>query len=210
MQGTFYTDMFSVTSFGTYTSPGGDTGWQWKDGIVNIGDPRYPRLIWSSESKTGLITGTRLTSIVNALVARNAMTVQPTVGQLLNNIVSEHNQQGSVPDNASRITLWGSDPSGAVTDDYIKFWNYNLDHAVRCDYFDGTILTSVDLLNENDDWIYGLATFNPAEVFNLTKNFYFVGTDGTVPWDDSRIQNYVNITVQQLLDQAVAHGWTFS
>jgi hypothetical protein len=53
MQGVFYTDFFGVTSFGTYTTPGGDAGWQWKVGIVNIGDPRYPRLIKSGESKTG-------------------------------------------------------------------------------------------------------------------------------------------------------------
>jgi hypothetical protein len=206
-----FEDMESqVRDYGSYIYDVGAGIWQWTNTEFNIGDPKYPRLIMSEKAKTGMTAGLRIDKLVQASFAKVLMTSQPNIGQLLNNIVSEHNQAGSVPDNASRITLWSSNPDGSLADDYIKYWNPLLTHAVQCDYFDGTNLTVIPIIDEDDEWVYPLASFDPAEALNLPHNFYFHGTEETVPWDDTRIQNYIAVTLQQLVDDAIAHGSNFS
>jgi hypothetical protein len=55
-------DTFAVYSIGDPDSA--TSVWEWDDTEYDIGDPAYPRLIATTESVSGLLSGTRLTSIL--------------------------------------------------------------------------------------------------------------------------------------------------
>jgi hypothetical protein len=153
----------------------------WVDTGTDIGSPDYPRVIYSGESQTGVITGTRLTELVKA--SRYMLPILDTPDETfdLRGVVTGHNPNASWDGQAWSVIY-------ASRSDTIVYSSTDIDNgAVITIFYSGSGETII--LNDGSGWVYPAEYFDPQSVFNMTEAFYFQSVTG-IPWNDERLVDY--------------------
>jgi hypothetical protein len=151
---------------------------QWVDTEIAVGNPDYPRRIISGGSKTGAITGLRLTDLVTASRYMKPVTETPDEKFVLNGVLTCDNPNGS----------WDGQPWTVTYASRSNTVKYSRGEGGDITVY-YSLLGETITLNDGNGWVYPSFYFDPVEAFDLDDNFYYQAVTGD-PWSDTWLLDY--------------------